>query len=193
MLKNVCLAFFLLSSTVFGDITYNLVPSVNGPIDGLLFSPLGGDIELTNHVVESSGFVDFGLDYKMTNDRGDVFYNPHLGHQNLFILSNLLGIDKNKVIENAIFTETPKAINLGNGRYEFTSTIVGESIPDLSTIFDRPGNVDVVFNTTLTLGHQVESGSIFLGSSVPEPPSLLLTGVAAILVTLAFVSFKRFW
>jgi hypothetical protein len=182
--------FMFLSMSMFAQagFVFDFVPSAQTTnVNGIEFSPLGGDLVVTNTLVSerssSLGFsiwTDFRVVYSHTDAVGNVFYTPNNLAYQVYVLDQYLTNPPGPtpgILVRDLIDGTSEARNLGSGRYEFKANTIG-------------GAIDFTFNTNLELGHQVEFGTLtYNGNSTPEPSSLLLVGMGISVIGLC----RKFW
>lgn len=166
------------ASTASAGVVYDVVPSSSTTnINGLVFSPLGGPLIVTNTLSRKEGdtvtdyYLNFGLAYLRTDASGNVFFGASPLYQ-LYVLDGPLPPPVAPGIQaEGLFVGESEAVSLGAGRYDYRADLVGRL--GMAGPFDLIGSLDLLFDTTLPLGRQVEGGYVTF-SAVPEPASMAL-------------------
>jgi hypothetical protein len=184
-MRRALIAFLCLTASARAGHTYDILPSPAASPSGLLFSPAGGDLVMTDVLVSgpAPAYLDLGVAFDHLLPGGGIAYRPAGDRLQLFLLSARLPGTVSSVVEHGLFLGDARALPVGPGRWEFDASLamVGMT-PD---VFDLPGSVRVTFDLDRPLGHQVEGGVLVVGS-VPEPSTrvLLLAGLGLGLVGL---------
>lgn len=175
LLALLCLASQARAGIVWSGMVYDILPA--GP-NGLLFSPSGGDLVLTDALIAGPTplYLDLGVAFDRLLPGGGIAYRPASDRLQLFLLSARLPGTISSVVEHGLVLGDARAIQGDPGVWEFSASLAMVGVtPD---VFDLPGSVRFTFDLSRPLGHQVEGGVLTVGS-VPEPSTrvLLLSGL----------------